>query len=104
MAALVCLALWFIAWPLLCLWRAYVVVVLWTWFGLPFTNLAAPSLFVVTGMMLVLHTILPFPRYRDEKSDKPLEAMWTHIVYYGVTPAMMLGAGWYWKWLQWGVS
>lgn len=89
-------------WPFLCLWRAYVIATLWLWFVTPKFSVAAPSLYLVTGLLLLLHLILPWQKADPEKES--LDRFVEGVSYGLAVPLVALGCGWYWKWLQWGVS
>jgi hypothetical protein len=101
LAAIIIAAL---AFPFLAMWRSYVVIVLWGWFVFPATKIAAPSIYVVYGMMMTLAMILPIARIPKQEGDA-LANYFESVISYGLLyPALALGTGWAWKWLQWGLT
>jgi hypothetical protein len=103
MSHLAAIIISFFVWPFTAMWRAYVIIVLWGWFVVPATSIQAPSIYLVVGMMMTLHMMLPYPRYPKEEGDALANYLSNLIVYGGLAPAAFLGLGWVWKWLQWGV-
>lgn len=104
MSSIIALFVWFVSWPFVSMWRSYVVICLWGWFVAPVIGIAAPSIYVITGFMMTIFAILPFQRV-PKNEDDPVVSIITSLLLYGlIGPAMMLGCGWTWKWLQWGIA
>jgi uncharacterized membrane protein len=104
MAELTVLLLALVVWPFVAMWRAYAIIVLWGWFVSPVTNIPAPSIYFTVGMMMVLALILPHRKHPKEEGD-PIANYIGNVAAYGfILPALAIGFGWVWKWLQWGVA
>lgn len=94
----------FLLWPFLAMWRAYCVICLWTWFVLPFTKIPAPSMYFVVGAMMTLVLILPIRKEPKPEGDALGNYFESACMYGLLYPALALGTGWVWKWLQWGLT
>lgn len=103
MNALATVIIAFLTFPFLAMWRAYVIIVMWGWFITPATNIAAPTIYVLVGTLMVLTLILSRQK-AEPPTDDPLSDYLGHAFTWGLLyPALSLGTGWVWRWLQWGV-
>lgn len=104
MSALAALICGFLSWPFVAMWRAYCILILWGWFVTPATNVTPPTMYLLVGAMMALHLMLPIQRVKKQEGDA--FATWLENIFlYGLLyPAFMLGCGWIWRWLQWGLA
>lgn len=81
-------------WPLFALWRGYVAHIMWGWF-IPWYP--APSIYLLVGIMMVISIMWPW-RFGDDGETVIYVCCAQTFV-----PALLLGFGAFWKWLQWGL-
>ena len=92
-------------WPPMMIYRAYVIGVLWDWFVVPVIHMPAPPIYVMGGLLIVLHLCLPFQRVPRKNEDGPVETVINGAIVYGLlAPSSILFFGWTWHWLRWGVA
>jgi hypothetical protein len=94
----------FLLWPLLAMWKAYCIVTLWGWFVLPATGLSPPSIYLLVGILMALHLMLPLTKRKAEEGDAFTNYLGNVLAYGLCWPALVLLSGWIWRWLQWGVA
>lgn len=103
MSALATIICGILLWPFLAMWRAYCALILWTWFVFPATGIKAPSIYLLVGILMTLHLMLPVQKQPKEDGDAFTVYMGNVIGYGLLWPALALLFGWIWKWLQWGL-
>lgn len=78
----------------LTLWKAVVVQTLWVWFVTPSFGLAAPSLWMVFGLILMVGLLKRKPETTKAEGWEALAGFGAEIAYGVITPliALFLGA------------
>lgn len=103
MAAFIVFIIILVTYPFTLMWKAYVLITMWTWFLQPITGHAAPSIYVTAGALLMLSLALYRPS-ELEKQREPIDSFSAAMSYGFALPAFALGCAWVWKWLQWGLA
>jgi hypothetical protein len=88
-------------WPVFAMWRGYAIATLWGWFVVPGFGVAPLSIYTAIGVLLVVGALKSVDYSHDERETS--EKFFYSISLGLLGPALMLGTGWVWKWLQWGV-
>ncbi len=88
-------------WPLFALWRGYAISLLWGWFVAPTFGLSPLSIHAAIGLMLVMGAIKSVDYQRDDREAS--EKLGWSLAIGILGPGLMIGTGWVWKWLQWGM-
>lgn len=81
-------------------WTGYVAHVLWGWFLTPY--MAAPSIYTLAGVVILIHLIVPrHPiKVKDGKWGQAFVGLHVERL---VEPLVVLGCGWVWQWMAWGL-
>jgi hypothetical protein len=83
-------------WAPLTYFHGWVVVQLWRWFITPLSaDLPPPTVYAAVGIMFVIRAMSLRPQVAKEEVNPLIAAF--------AWPLMLLGAGWVWHWLAWGV-
>jgi hypothetical protein len=73
-------------------------------FAVAATGLSPPSIYLLVGILMALHLMLPLTKRKAEEGDAFTNYLGNVLAYGLCWPALVLLSGWIWRWLQWGVA